>query len=684
MTKNFGFREVVFSLNCFIAAMLALWVAFRFDLKNPWWAMVTVYLTSQPLLTGALRAKAVYRLLGTLLGAIAMVVIVPNLVDAPELTTAAISLWVTFCLYGSLLDRTPRAYALVLSGYTAALIGFPSVLNPDGVFDTAIARAEEIMLGTVCAALVHSLIFPRSVLSVLLTKQNAVFADARRWIANGLTRDVAPSVDQEQRRIAADITELAILGLSLPYDTASQRPRQTVIRALDERLVGLLPLLSTIEDRIAFLRENAAMPDHVEKLLAEVAAWCTGQQTGDRMEAHRLRRACAAALPETGPASSWGDLMLVSLLARLNELIESWEECLELAALTDDPLAPQDRAMRAILKRRAAKPLHVDHGMAALSALSAGVAMMACSAFWIATAWPQGAAAVGLVAVVCSLFATFDDPTPVMSTFTIGVIASVPLAGLYQFGILPAIDGYTALVLCLAPTLIPIGILMAIPRYALVGLPLAVGLSLNLALQTSYTADMASFLNTATAVVIGSLTGLAVTKLMRAVGVETGAWRLLRAGWRDLAALADRTFQPTRAEWASRMLDRVGLLMPRLRRAGRDPELETADALRDLRTGVNMIGLREIARNLDERARNAMAPVFDGIAAHFYALARGRGDVPSTALLGYLDRLIGDILTTRSPSARHKGLAAAVGVRRNLYPDAPPYVGEPANRSDAA
>jgi uncharacterized membrane protein YccC len=684
VTKNFGFREVVFSLNCFIAAMLALWVAFRFDLKNPWWAMVTVYLTSQPLLTGALRAKAAYRLLGTLLGAIAMVVIVPNLVDAPELTTAAISLWVTFCLYGSLLDRTPRAYALVLSGYTAALIGFPSVLNPDGVFDTAIARAEEIMLGTVCAALVHSLIFPRSVLSVLLTKQNAVFADARRWIANGLTRDVAPSVDQEQRRIAADITELAILGLSLPYDTASQRPRQTVIRALDERLVGLLPLLSTIEDRIAFLRENAAMPDHVEKLLAEVAAWCTGQQTGDRMEAHRLRRACAAALPETGPASSWGDLMLVSLLARLNELIESWEECLELAALTDDPLAPQDRAMRAILKRRAAKPLHVDHGMAALSALSAGVAMMACSAFWIATAWPQGAAAVGLVAVVCSLFATFDDPTPVMSTFTIGVIASVPLAGLYQFGILPAIDGYTALVLCLAPTLIPIGILMAIPRYALVGLPLAVGLSLNLALQTSYTADMASFLNTATAVVIGSLTGLAVTKLMRAVGVETGAWRLLRAGWRDLAALADRTFQPTRAEWASRMLDRVGLLMPRLRRAGRDPELETADALRDLRTGVNMIGLREIARNLDERARNAMAPVFDGIAAHFYALARGRGDVPSTALLGYLDRLIGDILTTRSPSARHKGLAAAVGVRRNLYPDAPPYVGEPANRSDAA
>jgi uncharacterized membrane protein YccC len=151
-----------------------------------------------------------------------------------------------------------------------------------------------------------------------------------------------------------------------------------------------------------------------------------------------------------------------------------------------------------------------------------------------------------------------------------------------------------------------------------------------------------------------------------------------------LAALADRSFQPTRAEWASRMLDRVGLLMPRLSRAGRDPELETADALRDLRTGVVMIGLQEVAKDLNKRARDAMTGVFDGIAAHFRALARGHRELPAPALLGYLDRLIGDILATSSPSARHKGLAAAVGVRRNLYPDAPPFAGEPEPHGDAA
>ena len=141
-----------------------MFIAFSLDLKSPGWAMTTVYLTSQPL-SGALRAKAVYRTIGTIIGGAAMVAIVPNLIDAPELTTLAIILWVALCVFVSLLDRTPRSYIFVLSGYTAALIGFPSVLAPGTVFDTAVSRVEEITLGVVCAAIVHSLIFPKSAFS---------------------------------------------------------------------------------------------------------------------------------------------------------------------------------------------------------------------------------------------------------------------------------------------------------------------------------------------------------------------------------------------------------------------------------------------------------------------------------------------------------------------------------------
>ena len=166
MINDAGVRPIIFSINCWIATVLALLIAFSLDLKSPGWAMTTVYLTSQPL-SGVLRAKAVYRTIGTFIGGAAMVAIVPNLVDAPELTTLAIILWVALCVFVSLLDRTPRSYMFVLAGYTAALIGFPSVLVPDTVFDTAVSRVEEITLGVVCAAIVHSLIFPKSACIIL-------------------------------------------------------------------------------------------------------------------------------------------------------------------------------------------------------------------------------------------------------------------------------------------------------------------------------------------------------------------------------------------------------------------------------------------------------------------------------------------------------------------------------------
>src|ERR1700749_3123310 len=185
MIRDIGVRPIIFSVNCYIATMLTMFIAFSLNLTSPGWAMTTVYLTSQTL-SGAMRAKAVYRVIGTFVGAAMMVAIVPNLVDAPELTTLAIMLWVALCVFVSQLDRTPRSYMFVLSGYTAALIGFPSVLAPDTVFDTAVSRVEEITLGVVCAAVVHGVIFPQSVFSVFAQKLRSTIADTRRWLAAGL------------------------------------------------------------------------------------------------------------------------------------------------------------------------------------------------------------------------------------------------------------------------------------------------------------------------------------------------------------------------------------------------------------------------------------------------------------------------------------------------------------------
>src|SRR5271155_5452411 len=98
-----GLREWAFSAKTFVSAMLALYIALAMNLARPYWALMTVYIVAQPL-TGAMRSKAAYRFAGTLIGAVVAIALVPNLVAAPYLLSAALSLWAGLCIYFALLD----------------------------------------------------------------------------------------------------------------------------------------------------------------------------------------------------------------------------------------------------------------------------------------------------------------------------------------------------------------------------------------------------------------------------------------------------------------------------------------------------------------------------------------------------------------------------------------------------
>src|SRR5260370_23610864 len=134
---------IVFALKTFAAAMLALIIAVWLDLPRPYWAMTTVYITSQPL-AGATSSKTFYRVLGTLIGASATVAILPNFVDAPELLSLVIALWVGLCLYVSLLDGTPRSYVFMLAGDTAAFVRFPQVSQPSRILPSSLTISAQI------------------------------------------------------------------------------------------------------------------------------------------------------------------------------------------------------------------------------------------------------------------------------------------------------------------------------------------------------------------------------------------------------------------------------------------------------------------------------------------------------------------------------------------------------------
>lgn len=658
-----GLREVVFSANCFAAAMLALYVSFALGLERPFWAMATVYITSQPL-SGAVRSKAVFRLLGTLVGASAAVVMVPLLVGAPLLLSLALAGWVAACQFVSLLDRTPRSYLFMLAGYTAALVGFPTVGHPEAIFDVAVLRAQEIGIGVTCAALVHAAIWPRSVTALLGVRVRTLLAEAERWVGDALAPAPIERADQERRRLAGDVTELHVMATHVPFDTAAARPTRALLSALQDHFVLLLPLVSAVEDRLGAIAVEGEVPAEVGALVEDVRAWAS--DAGAHDPASLVARVDALAVALT-PAD-WRELLIANLLDRLRELVEALDTARLIAAQTIDPGAAPPQRVRALLRERRQRPLHRDLPLALLSAVATFAAIVACCGFWIMTAWPEGAVAAMIAAVVCCFFATMDDPVPAQRGFLIWTVASLPLIALYLFALLPLVHSFETLALLLAPALLAAGALMALPRWYGRMMPLLIGFAGGLALTNSFTADAAGFFNGSVAQLAGVAAAMVATRLCRSLGAGVALRRLRRAGWRELAELAARPGRAPLPAWRSRMLDRVGLLGARvgdLEQSDRDAGMA---ALRELRVGVNLAQLapaNDVAKDVGD---DPLAALRADVAAHYRARARGDVDAPDAALLARLDASIATALA-EVPVPRDR-LAALTGLRRNFFPAA--------------
>ena len=101
-------REWIFSVKTFAASMLALYIGLRLELPRPYWAMATVYIVSNPFV-GATRSKALYRALGTMIGASAAVLLVPPFVESPYWFSAVVALWTGTLLLLAISDRTARS-----------------------------------------------------------------------------------------------------------------------------------------------------------------------------------------------------------------------------------------------------------------------------------------------------------------------------------------------------------------------------------------------------------------------------------------------------------------------------------------------------------------------------------------------------------------------------------------------
>ena len=597
----------LYSGKAFLAAVLAFYIALLISLPNPYWSFATVYIVSHPL-TGATRSKAVYRAVGTVIGAAMALAIVPAFASSPMMLVLAVGLWSAVALYLALLDNTPSTYIFLLASYTTPMIAVPSILAPAGVFDLAVARSEEILLGIVCASVVSTVLLPSRVSPVFGDRLTTLLNDAATWVAWRLAdpkRQGRPTL-----RLLSDITALDGLITHLGYD-ASRKTQTEEARQIRFRMAMLVPQVASLGDAIR------AMPDgddarRCREVLDELLEWIGEGADAEPAQGERLRVAIARLRDALG-TPTLATLGLANAVDRLGDVVDLWQDCLALRiAFARPDHAPTPLAYRAAMPdgRR-----HYDHVLMAHAAIAPAMAFVLAGWAWLYSGWPGGGGGVVMVAVATAFFAASDTPAPLVGRFLLWEAISVAVALVYVFYILPQVTTFAGVALALAPPLIAVGLYTGRPSFNMGVLLLTSQSISDMVLRNSSAADFEVFANSSLGILMGLIFAVAWSAIARPFGVEIAARRLARANWRDQRRLSRRDRSPPSRATLSAMIDRTAQWLPRLALLSGAGPLQL-DALRDLRVGVALIELRSRASS-HPRIASAVDRVLTASASYF-------------------------------------------------------------------
>lgn len=628
-------RDAVFSLRTFCAAMLATWICLRLDLSKPGTAMLTVYIVAQPL-TGMMLSKSVYRVIGTLVGALAALVFIDLFAQARELFVLAAALWFGVCVYISVLLRdAPAAYGPMLAGYTAAIIGFPTIAAPETVFDTTVNRCAEILIGIGCAGLLSAIVLPRPVGPILQERIEAVLrTTAERAVDILRGQGAAEAGRTGWDRLIADAMELETLRSHAVFDTRAVRLANDLVRQIQGRLFTLLAVLDSLQDRAWLLRRRdpvrwQAIAPAFEAVARLMDRSLGAAQPNDEESIGEVRRLIDSLQPDPEEVRRGEAAMFVRiLLDRLQDLLSLRADCLELRDHLVAGTRPRSMGPAPSISR------HRDQRVAVIAGVAAFATFVIGCAFWIAASWSNGATAATWIAISWAVFSVADEPALKAQNYLRMTAAAVVLSLLYITLVLPQLDGFAMLAAALALYLVPASMLMSAPRIGLALTPMTINFLFLISLGSAPSLDFAASLNNAIATLAGVAIAVTLLRLFWPLGAQWAARRLVTAIMADLARLATGVARDP-DDFASRMFDRINVLFLRLDQASPGDRPILQGSLASLRIGHNILTLHRLGGGLPPSAGGAVEAALAALAGHFTPAWR-RSDVSGRDVMSAL------------------------------------------------
>jgi len=617
---------LLFGLRLWASVCLALYVAFWLELDNPFWAGTTAAIMCQPHLGASLR-KGWYRMIGTLIGAVAIVVLSALFPQARAPFLLGLALWAAVCALVSTLLHNFAAYSAALSGYTAVIVasddlGATGGPDADAVFLLAVYRASEICIGIVSAGVVLA---------------GTDFGSAQRRLA-GLFAALSAE-------IAGRFTGmLALAGPEMPETQPARRELTRRVSALDPVIDEALGESSQIRYHSPVLQMA------VDGLFAAVCGWRAAAvllawlpDEEARTEADAVLRNIPQELrsAERGVPEEW-----TADPARVRDTCDVAERTLAVLPAATPPLrliadqtakilAGLSAALNGLALLAAAPVRRFPHRQGVQlrvpdwlpSLVNAGRAFVAIGTvelFWIMTEWPNGAFAITFTAIVALLLGPLAERAYAATmSFTYGIVFATVFTAIIAFAVLPGLETFEAFSLAIGLYLIPVGaLLVARPSSFFRAMVLAFGPLLGATNVQSY--DPQQFYNVALSIFAGSGAAALSFLLLPPLSPAFRTRRLLALSLRDLRRLATGHIPWTLEDWESHINGRLVALPD-----AAEP-LQFSQLLVAQFVGTEIIRLRPIAFSLG---------LGSDLGAALEALARGNTAIAAIHLARLDDRL---------------------------------------------
>jgi uncharacterized membrane protein YccC len=607
---------------------LALYVAFWLELENAFWAGTTAAIVCQPHLGASLR-KGWYRLIGTVVGAVAIVVMTACFPQDRGAFFLVLALWGAACALIATLLRNFSAYSAALAGYTAAIIASDQLGAVGGLngqaFMLAVDRASEICIGIVCAGIILA---------------GTDLGGARRRLA---TLFAGTSAEVSGRFAGT----LATAG-------AEFENTQKIRRELVRRVIALNPVIDEALGESTQLRYHSpVLQNALDGLLVALASWRTAAVVLARLPQERARREAGAVLaevpeplrarPDGDEATRWiaGPTRLLracdAAARRLVTLPAATPSLRLLADRAAEALAGISHALNGLALLAADPARSVDRSYGSrhlripdwLPPLTNGgrafVAIGATELFWIVTAWPDGANTITFAAIIVILFAPRADQAYTTAIgFMIGSLLTVAITATLKFAVLPNVETFAGFSLIIGVVLVPVGAFLALQWQPAIFTGIVTPFVPLLAPTNPMSYDTQQFYNSALAIVTGVGAGALSFRLLPPLSPAFRTRRLLGLTLRDLHRLARGPIPRAPDDWEGRMYGRFSVLPDQAQ------PLQRSQLLAALSMGTEIIQLRRIAQRMD------LGPVLDSA---LEAVARGDSRI-ATARLARLDQAL--------------------------------------------